>query len=93
MAAAELSPASDEARVAAAAERRINAFRQILSSGQWSWVEGVPVEVQTASQVVAMHDNLSALARELYRRMDAKRMVDLAYDHSRSQALARGRSR
>jgi hypothetical protein len=85
--AAELT---DEARLSAAAEQRIDHFRQILTSGQWSWVEGIPVEVQTASQVVTMHDNLSALARELYRRMDAKRMVDLAWDHSLHQARSRG---
>jgi hypothetical protein len=93
MAAAELSPVPDESRRAAAAEQRISSFRQILSTAQWGWIEGVPVEVQTASQVVTMHDNLSALARELYRRMDAKRMVDLAYDHSLHQARSRGRRR
>jgi hypothetical protein len=74
-------------------EARIEAFRKIVATAQLGRVDGVPIYLFTASHVVAMDEQLSPPAKELYRRMEVQRMADLAFDSLRHQLRARGQRR
>jgi hypothetical protein len=74
-------------------QRRIGRFRQILVTGRSGVVEGVSVDPFTASHVVSTHDRLSPEARILYRRLPARRMVDIAYNSLTHDLRMRSRHR
>jgi hypothetical protein len=71
--------------------QKIAAIRRFVTFGQWGEVDGMPIDHFSACHVLAMHDNLSPAARELYRQMPVPRMIDLAYDQARRQVQPRSR--
>lgn len=58
---------------------RINAIRAIVTEKQYAKVDGVMLDLFTASLIIQIYDAISAENQAKYRNMHTRKMADIAY--------------
>jgi hypothetical protein len=58
---------------------RINAFRQIVERGQYAKIDGMMVDLFSASAVVKVYDALNETNQAKYRTVNAAKMASIAF--------------
>jgi hypothetical protein len=58
---------------------RINAIRQIVTEKQYAKVDGVMVDLFSASGIITVYDNIKEEQQVKFRNLPVYRMVDIAF--------------
>lgn len=58
---------------------RIDALRQIMSEKQYAKIDGVMVDLFTASAIIGIYDKLNEANQSKYRNLIVSRMADIAF--------------
>ncbi|MBE3036950.1 MAG: hypothetical protein IMZ70_07730 [Candidatus Atribacteria bacterium] len=58
---------------------RIDAIRQIVTEKQYAKVDGVMVDLFSASAIINVYDNINGTHQAKYRELPVQRMVDIAF--------------
>lgn len=68
----------------ASGEERVEAIRRIVDEGQYAKVDGLMVDLFSASAIVAVYDALNEANRAKYSALPAGRMASIAFKLAKS---------
>ncbi len=58
---------------------RINAIRQIVTDKQYAKVDGIMVDLYSASAIINVYDNINDVQKDKFRNLPTARMADIAF--------------
>ena len=58
---------------------RINAIRQIVTEKQYAKIDGIMVDLFSASAIIGVYDNINETHQAKYRELPVYRMADIAF--------------